>query len=75
MVRQRVRMASMEFEGNDLTKERRTHDCSVQRRDQRVVWDDTGIEAWDTFGGLIEMPTLNRIAEQGLRIRTAATPT
>jgi arylsulfatase len=32
-----------------------------------VVWDDTGIGAWDTFGGLIEMPTLNRIAERGLR--------
>src|SRR5208337_1119718 len=32
-----------------------------------VVWDDTGIAAWDTFGGLIEMPTLNRIAENGLR--------
>lgn len=32
-----------------------------------VVWDDTGIGAWDTFGGGIEMPTLNRIAERGLR--------
>jgi arylsulfatase A-like enzyme len=32
-----------------------------------IVWDDTGIAAWDTFGGLIEMPTLNRIADLGLR--------
>ena len=32
-----------------------------------IVWDDTGIAAWDTFGGLIEMPTLNRIADNGLR--------
>lgn len=32
-----------------------------------VVWDDTGIGAWDTFGGGIEMPTLNRISERGLR--------
>lgn len=32
-----------------------------------VVWDDTGIAAWDAFGGLIGMPTLNRIAERGLR--------
>jgi arylsulfatase A-like enzyme len=26
-----------------------------------------GMAAWDTFGGLIEMPTLNRIADMGLR--------
>ncbi|SOC86912.1 arylsulfatase [Curtobacterium sp. 314Chir4.1] len=32
-----------------------------------VVWDDTGIAAWDVFGGRIEMPTLSRIAELGLR--------
>ncbi|MGB6194480.1 MAG: arylsulfatase [Terracidiphilus sp.] len=32
-----------------------------------VVFDDTGIAAWDTFGGLIEMPTLNRIAKTGVR--------
>jgi arylsulfatase len=32
-----------------------------------IVLDDTGIAAWDTFGGLIEMPTLNRIAKMGLR--------
>ncbi len=32
-----------------------------------IIWDDVGIAAWDTFGGLIEMPTLNRIAQKGLR--------
>src|SRR5437660_1085391 len=32
-----------------------------------IVWDDTGIAAWDVFGGLIEMPTLSRIAARGLR--------
>ena len=32
-----------------------------------IVWDDTGMAAWDTFGGLIEMPTLNRIADMGIR--------
>lgn len=32
-----------------------------------VVWDDTGIAAWDIFGGLIEMPNMKRIADKGLR--------
>lgn len=32
-----------------------------------IVWDDVGMASWDTFGGLIEMPTLNRIADMGLR--------
>lgn len=32
-----------------------------------IVLDDTGIAAWDTFGGLIQMPTLNRLAKMGLR--------
>ena len=32
-----------------------------------VILDDTGIAAWDTFGGLIEMPNLNRIAKMGLK--------
>lgn len=32
-----------------------------------IVWDDTGIAAWDTFGGLIEMPNMKRIADKGLR--------
>jgi arylsulfatase A-like enzyme len=32
-----------------------------------IVWDDVGMAAWDTFGGLIEMPAMNRIADMGLR--------
>lgn len=32
-----------------------------------IVWDDTGIAVWDTFGGLVETPTMTRIAELGLR--------
>ncbi len=32
-----------------------------------VVVDDTGIAAWDCFGGLIEMPNMRRIASMGVR--------
>ncbi|MCE5314606.1 MAG: arylsulfatase [Armatimonadota bacterium] len=32
-----------------------------------IVWDDTGIAAWDIYGGLIEMPNMKRIADKGLR--------
>ncbi len=32
-----------------------------------IVWDDTGIAALDSFGGMIEMPNLKRIADRGLR--------
>jgi arylsulfatase A-like enzyme len=32
-----------------------------------IVWDDTGIAAWDTFGGLIETPNMTRIGDRGLR--------
>ncbi|UJR82920.1 Hypothetical protein I5071_49850 [Sandaracinus amylolyticus] len=32
-----------------------------------VVWDDTGIGAWDIYGGLIRMPNLQRIAKSGIR--------
>ncbi|SDK41122.1 arylsulfatase [Nonomuraea maritima] len=32
-----------------------------------VLWDDTGIAAWDTFGGLVETPNLTRVARLGLR--------
>ena len=32
-----------------------------------IVWDDTGIAAWDIFGGLIEMPNMKRLADKGLR--------
>lgn len=32
-----------------------------------IVWDDTGIAAWDIYGGLIEMPNVKRVADKGLR--------
>ena len=31
-----------------------------------VLYDDTGLAAWSPYGGRIEMPTLDRLAEQGL---------
>ena len=33
-----------------------------------IVWDDIGIATWDCFGGLVEMPTMRRIAEHGVRL-------
>lgn len=33
-----------------------------------LVWDDTGIATWDCFGGLVEMPAMNRLAERGVRL-------
>ncbi len=32
-----------------------------------IVWDDTGIAAWECFGGLIETPQMDRISSKGLR--------
>lgn len=32
-----------------------------------IIWDDVGFGAMDIFGGLIEMPNLQRLADQGLR--------
>jgi hypothetical protein len=32
-----------------------------------VLFDDTGLAAWSSFGGRINMPTLDRLAEGGLR--------
>jgi hypothetical protein len=31
-----------------------------------VLYDDTGLAAWSPFGGRIEMPTLQRLADDGL---------
>jgi arylsulfatase A-like enzyme len=31
-----------------------------------VLYDDTGLAAWSPFGGRIEMPTMDRLAENGL---------
>ncbi|GIG18108.1 putative arylsulfatase AtsA [Catellatospora methionotrophica] len=32
-----------------------------------VLFDDTGLAAWEPFGGRIAMPTLQRLADNGLR--------
>ena len=32
-----------------------------------IVWDDTGLAAWECFGGMIETPNIDRIAAKGLR--------
>jgi arylsulfatase A-like enzyme len=32
-----------------------------------VLYDDTGLAAWSPFGGLINMPTLQKLADRGLR--------
>lgn len=32
-----------------------------------IVWDDIGFGTWDLYGGLVEMPTMRRIAERGVR--------
>ena len=32
-----------------------------------VLYDDTGMAAWEPFGGRIRMPTLERLADGGLR--------
>lgn len=32
-----------------------------------IVWDDVGFGAFDCYGGLIETPTMSRIAKMGLR--------
>jgi arylsulfatase len=31
-----------------------------------VLYDDTGLAAWSPFGGLIDMPTLQKLADRGL---------
>ncbi|MBX9918597.1 MAG: sulfatase-like hydrolase/transferase, partial [Mycolicibacterium frederiksbergense] len=33
-----------------------------------LLWDDIGIATWDCYGGLVEMPTINRIADRGVRL-------
>lgn len=32
-----------------------------------IIWDDVGFGAMDIFGGLIDMPNMRRLADQGLR--------
>ena len=31
-----------------------------------VLYDDTGLSAWSPFGGAINMPTLQKLADNGL---------
>ena len=31
-----------------------------------ILYDDTGCAAWSTYGGRINMPTLERLAKNGL---------
>ena len=35
-----------------------------------VLYDDTGLAAWSPFGGGINMPTLQKLADNGLRTRS-----
>jgi hypothetical protein len=32
-----------------------------------ILYDDTGLAAWSPFGGRVNMPTLQQLADQGLR--------
>jgi arylsulfatase len=32
-----------------------------------LLWDDTGIATWEMFGGTVEVPNMQRIADRGLR--------
>ena len=32
-----------------------------------LLWDDTGIATWEMFGGLVEVPNMQRIADRGLK--------
>ncbi|HEY6368747.1 MAG TPA: sulfatase-like hydrolase/transferase, partial [Candidatus Binatia bacterium] len=31
-----------------------------------ILYDDTGLSAWSPFGGAINMPTLQKLADRGL---------
>ncbi|RVW03114.1 arylsulfatase [Rhodococcus xishaensis] len=33
-----------------------------------LVWDDIGIGTWDTYGGLVDMPNMRRIADRGITL-------
>ena len=37
-----------------------------------VLYDDTGLAAWSPFGGRINMPTLQRLADNGLTLHAVA---
>ena len=33
-----------------------------------ILYDDTGQAAWSPYGGRISMPTMDRLAKEGLRV-------
>ena len=37
-----------------------------------VLYDDTGLAAWSPFGGRINMPTLQKLADNGLDVLAVA---
>ena len=39
-----------------------------------VLYDDTGLAAWSPFGGRIEMPTMQRLADNGLAFPSGTQP-
>ena len=32
-----------------------------------IMWDDTGFASWESYGGLVKMPNMDRISKRGLR--------
>ena len=32
-----------------------------------IMWDDTGFASWESYGGLVKMPNMDRISNRGLR--------
>jgi hypothetical protein len=39
-----------------------------------ILYDDTGLAAWSPYGGRIQMPTMDRLAENGLTYRSGTPP-
>ncbi|HEX5924936.1 MAG TPA: hypothetical protein VFY45_13980 [Baekduia sp.] len=40
-----------------------------------VLYDDTGLAAWEPYGGAINMPTMQRLADDGLTYTRASSTT
>ena len=38
-----------------------------------VLYDDTGLAAWSPFGGRINMPTMQKLVDRGLRSMRTST--
>jgi arylsulfatase A-like enzyme len=32
-----------------------------------IMWDDTGFASWESYGGLVKVPNMDRIIDKGLR--------